>query len=202
MTLTDLKNYVKDTLQSSEATFVSNLDLVVRNAEKRVHNRVVMPDAKATKQVDGDETVADQQNYEFTANILAPLRVYLNVGDVLQRKPMAWIREVSAYAATEKPLFYGWLNSTATKAKIAVWPVPSANWELYMDYVMGIPPSLVDAATWLSTNYPEVLRKVAVHEGAVFLKDNDLMDRYKVEAEEAITMLGQIVGAPQRDEFR
>lgn len=200
MTLAELKTYIQNTVRSSETSFVAMLDTLIRNAEKRIHNRVMMPDAKATASL--GTTIDGTSEYEVaSANVLVPLRVYTSDSHVLVRKSVALLRELGNGSASGKPEFYAWVSSSATVATVKLWPSPLSGYELSMDYIRGVPPTLVSAATWLSTNYPDVLRKVAVHEASIYLKQGEMGTQYGQEAEKEIQVLAQVVGAPQRDEF-
>jgi hypothetical protein len=204
VTLAELKSDIQDWLQCSETTLVSNLEDIIRSAEKRICGRVMMPDAKSSATA---TTASGTATVTFTTtNLLAPLRAWLTVSTVTKppmiRKNVGWLREITPGAVTGEPQFYAWTLSSATAPTFLLYPVPAGAYTVNLEYLKGVPPSLVDAETWLSTNYEDTLRKVAVHEAAIYLKDGDLMDRYKIDAEEAIAALGQVVGAPQKDEFQ
>lgn len=203
MTLAELKTAIQDWAQSSETTFVSDLNTMIANAEKRIYNRVIVPDAKTS--ITGT-TTSGTATLAFTADIIAPLRVWLTVGSIdrapMIRKSASYIREVfSAGYLGGEPTYYAWLKSSATAATLLMGPTPdSSSYTVNVEFVDGTPPSLVSAATWLSTNYPEVLRKVAIHEAAIYLKMSEQMATYKADADEALMSLIQVLGAPQKDE--
>lgn len=201
MTLAELKTAMQDWAQSSETTFVADLNTMIVNAEKRIYNRVMVPDAKTSTTF---ATVSGTKSYSFTADCIQPLRVWLTVSGndraPMLRKAASYLREAFIGYTNAEPTYYAWLRSSATQPAFLLGPTPDAIYTVNVEYMDGTPPSLVSAENWLSTNYPEVLRKVAIHEASIFLKQWESAPLLKQEAEEAISSLAQIVGAPPKDE--
>lgn len=203
MTLAELKSDLQDWLRNSEATFVANLNDIISSAERRIYSKAMVPDAKATATV---ETSDGAFSYEIQANVLRPLRVWLTIGGddhpPMIAKSAGWLREVSPFSAPGTPTHYAWLRSLADRMQLLVFPKPQGIYTLNMEYMRGDPPSLMTAETWLSTNFPDVLRKVSAHEAAMYLVNQEMMDRYQVLAEAEMASLVGIVGAPVGDEYR
>lgn len=203
MTLAQLKTAMQDTVQSSETTFVADLDTMIVNAEKRIYNKVIVPDAKTTATA---TTTSGTATVAITGDVIAPLRAWMTVSSVdlapLIRKPMSYMREMFAAGYLGGiPTYYAWQRSSATAATLRLGPTPnSSSYTVNLDFVDGTPPSLVSAETWLSTNYPDVLRKCAIYEAAIFLKMGEMLKVYKDDADEALMSLVQVLGAPQKDE--
>lgn len=203
MTLAELKQEIRDWTHSSETTFVSSLNKIIQNAERRIYNRVMVPDAKTSTTA---STVSGTATVTVTQDILVPLRVWLTVSAVnrapMIRKSMSYMRETFVGYAGGEPTYYAWQRSSSTAATFYLGPTPdSSSYTLNIEYVDGTPPSLVNAETWLSTNYPDVLRKVTLHEASIFLKQWEQEPILKKDADEALTSLLQVLGAPQKDEF-
>jgi hypothetical protein len=204
MTYTQFKNELRRWLNTDEETFVAELDNITANAEKRIYNRVMVPDTRTSATA---STVSGTKTVAVTGDILVPLRVWLTVSSVdrapMIRKPVSYMREMFVGYASGEPTYYAWQKSSATQATFILGPTPnSSSYTLNVEFIDGTPPSFVSATTWLSTNYIDVLTKVALHEGSIFLKAWEQEQTYKKEAEEAINSLIAVVGAPPKDEQR
>lgn len=203
MTLKELKDSVSHWSQSEEATFIANLNAIVQQAEKRIYNRVMVPDAKNSTTL---SIVQGTKQYTSTMDMVMPLRLWITTpagaehGELI-RKSASYIREAFVGAQEAEPTHYAWLKSSPTASVLLFGPTPNDDYTVNIEFMDGTPPSLVSAETWLSTNFPEVLRKVTIHEAAIYLKMWESEKTYKQDAEEAISSLAAIVGAPQKDEF-
>lgn len=204
MTLAELKTAIQDYCMSSETTFVNSLNTIISNAEKRVYNKVMVPDAKTSTTW---SSTSGTNSYSRTIDMVIPLRMWLTVSSVdrvpMLRKSASYIREAFVGSTNDEPTHYSWLKSSPTQATFLFGPTPdSSSYTINLEYIDGTPPSLVSAETWLSTNYPDVLRKVSLHEASIFSKqfDKEQQDVLKQDAEESIQLLVKMVGAPPRDE--
>ncbi len=209
MTYAELKAELQAWAQSSEATFVgtTGVDVCIRNAETTINDKAIIPDARKTTTF---ATVIGTNIVSVALNVAAPLQIFRTGKRPLIPKPASYMREmfVSNVVGAE-PTHYAWIRSTmsagATTNILLLGPTPDAVYTYNIEYIAGVPDSLVTqtAGTWLSVNRPNVLRKMALYEAAIFLKMNEMIPVYKEEAEAALMSMVSMLGSTAtKDEER
>ena len=137
-TYTTLKSAIQDYLETTETTFVSNLPVIIRQAEDRILKSVQLPDFK--KNVTGSLT--DGNPYlESPSDFLAPYSLAVdNSGyEFLMFKDVAFIREAYPVLTTESiPKYYAIFDEST----FILGPTPNAESTLLYG-------SLVEAYTFL-----------------------------------------------------
>jgi hypothetical protein len=204
MTLTELTNEIKNWANTTETQFVAEIPTMIRNAERTIYAKVLMPDARATVQI---QAIIDDDTIVVTGNIHMPLRMWVSGQPPLLRKTASFIRESYVNCAPGTPKHYAWLSSSsASSHTMLLGPTPDQTYQVNFDFAKADYPSLVTttAGTLLSTNWPQALSKVTQAEAAVFLKqwDDKELESLKKEADDQIALLVAIHGSPQVDEVR
>lgn len=202
-TYTTLKQALRDYLvELDDDDYEANLDVIIRQAEDRILKNVQMPDFR--KNVTGTMT-ADDQYLGIPSDFLSAYSLGIdNSGmEFLIFKDVNFIRE--AYPST---------SGTGTPRYYSIWdddffivgPTPDQNYTVELHYFHK-PESITvaaDGTSWLGTHAESTLLSVCLHEGYVFLKgDQDLMQKYKEQAEQAIAGLKALgEGRNKTDSYR
>lgn len=199
-TYTTLKQAIQDKLETTETTFVSNLDIIIQQAEERLLKRVQLPDFR--KSSTGTFT-ASNAYLAIPDDMLAPYSLAVdNSGyEYLLLKEVNFIREAYPSASTEGvPRYYAIFDDEF----FIIGPTPDSNYDTELHYFYK-PESIVTAATsWLGDHAEAALYSACIHEGYVFLKgDPDLMQVYKEQMDADIgdlKLLGE--GRNRFDNYR
>ena len=202
-TLTTLKTAIQDYLETTESTFVAELDNIIINAEQGIVSAVQHP---AFRQYANLATVASTSTVDVSSE--APLSIYsltlttASQGEsMLLPKQYDFIREAFSGGSTEgSPRFYAWEDEST----LLLGPTPDAIYTVRMSY-WGAPDSITTASTsWLGTNQPDLLLYACLVEAYRFLKGSaDLMESYeKKYQEELVKFKLQGEGYDTRDDAR
>lgn len=200
MTYAELKQQLQDWADSTETRFVgtTGIDICIKNAEKAINDRVMLPDAKLTTTF---ATAIGVSTVSVTVPTAAILQVYFTGEKPLVRKSSSYIREFFVGAANAKPTHYAWLRATqsgsTTTNTLLLGPTPDAIYSFNFEYVTAQPTSIVTATTgtWLSMNAEAVLRKQALYQAAVFLKQWESAKILKDDADSDLMVLAQTLAA-------
>jgi hypothetical protein len=203
MNYAQLVQAIQDYCQSSETTFVANIPVFVKVAEKRIYNTVQLPALR--KNMTGTMTSGLQYMSlpldwlsTFSIAVITPVT---NEYDFLLPKDVNFIR--AAYptsVATAKPKYYG-IFSPYT---MLIGPTPNANYQTELHYYY-YPESIVTAGTsWVGENYDVVLLYGALREAYLFLKgEADIISNYESKYQEAIAQLKRLGdGLERQDAYR
>jgi len=204
-TYSTLKTAIQDYLDSSETTFVNNLDNFIQTTEERILKNVQLPVFR--KNVSGSFTtgntyLATPSDYLSTFS-LAVVDGSNNYSYLLL-KQVSYIRDYTPQAATTgKPLYYAQFDDNT----FIVAPTPDSDYttELHYNYRPASLTTLTDSGqSWLSENAPNAMLYGSLVEGAYFLKqDPNTIALYETRYQEALAtlkLLGEFKNV--RDEAR
>lgn len=201
-TFTTLKTAIQDYLESSETTFVTNLPLIITQAEERILRTVQLPDFR--KNVTG--TMSQGNPYlTMPSDFLASYSLAIdNSGyEYLVFKDVNFMREAYPVEATENvPKYY----SIFDEDTFILGPTPNANFATELHYLYE-PESITassDGTSWLGTNAENALLYGCLVEGYTFLKgDGELLQWYQAKYDDAVMRLKSLgEGYDTTDNFR
>ncbi len=200
LTYAQLTQALQDYLTTDEATFITNLPIIVKQAEDRILKNVQLPDFR--KNSTGTMTL-DDQYLGITSDFLAPYSLAVdNSGyEFLLFKDVNFVRAAYPVATTSGvPKYY----SIFDQSFFLLGPTPNAGFTTELHYFYR-PNSIVDAATsWLGDNAESCLLYGCLVEAYTFQKgDPDMLELYKERYKEALgelKVLGE--GRNKTDMFR
>jgi|TARA_R100000231_G_scaffold12333_1_gene14020 hypothetical protein len=202
-TLATLKSTVQDYCETSETTFVADLDTFIKESEERILKNVELPVFR--KNVTG--SAASSNTYLSTpTDFLAPYSLAVissSVYSYLLFKHVSFIRDFTPNPATTgTPKYYALFDDNT----FMLAPTPDQNYSFELHYKYR-PASLTTTSgtdtTWLSSNAPDALLYGTLVEAATFLKIPEEVAQYEqrfVQAINSLKNLGQGYGS--RDEYR
>lgn len=201
-TFTTLKNALQDYLESTETTFVSNLPVIITQAEDRILKSVQLPDFRKNST---GTTTSGNAYLATPSDFLAPYSLAVdNSGyEFLLFKDVNFIREAYPSSSTEGvPKYYGLFSD----ANFIIGPTPQSNYNVELHYFYK-PESITvsaDGTSWLGTNAESSLFYGCLVESYTFMKGNpELMQVYNtryMEALENLKALGE--GYSTTDSYR
>ena len=202
-TLATLKSTVQDYCETSETTFVADLDRFIQEAEERILKNVELPVFR--KNVTGNGT-SSSPYLGTPSDFLATYSLALIIDSVYSYplfKHVSFIRDYTPNPSTTGPTKYYALFDDNT---FILGPTPAANYEYELHYKYR-PASLTttsgSSTTWLSDNAPDAMLYGTLVEAATFLKIPEEAAQYEqrfVLAINALKKIGEGYGA--RDEYR
>ena len=199
-TYSSLSQALQDYLETDETTFVTNIPIIVQQAEDRILKQVQLPDfRKGTTGV----TAANDEYLGIPSDFLAPYSLAVdNTGyEYLIHKEVNFIREAYPLnTTTGVPKYYSIFDDTY----FLLGPTPNAIYTVQLHYFYK-PTSIVTAgSSWLGTHAEAALFSNCVHEAYVFLKgDPDLMAKYKEQADADLAALKLLAeGRNKMDSYR
>ncbi len=191
MTYAELSQAIQDYTQNTEATFVSNLPVFVRQAEQRIYNAAQMPAFRKST----TSTLTPSNRY-LTAptDFLAPFEMSVYGSDGVYHnllfKDVGWMREAFPDpTVTGVPDYYALYNATT----FLFSRTPDIAYTAEVHY-FGYPTSLVDVNsgtyTWLSEFFDSVLLYGCLVEAYIFMKgEPDLIATYDTKYKEALQLM-------------
>jgi len=202
LTYTTLKQAIQDYTESSETTFVNNLDLIIKQAEDRILKSVQLPDFRVNKT--GNMTSGNQY-LTMPTDFLAPYSLAVDDSgyEYLIFKDVNFIREAYPASSTSgTPKYYAIFDENT----FIVGPTPDENFTVELHYFYK-PTSITasgDGTSWLGTNAESVLLYGCLVEAYTFLKgDTDLLQLYSVRYEDALADLKSLgEGYSTTDSYR
>lgn len=199
-TLATLKQAIQDYLENSETTFVSKLDVIIKQAEERI-----LKDAQLSvfRKNATANVIATQPYLSKPSDYLSPYSLAIDDAgqEFLLFKDVNFLR--SAYpdaSVTGVPRYY----SSFDVSTFILAPTPALNYEAELHYFYR-PESITTAnTTWLGTNAPTALLYGCLVEGYTFNKgDADLMQVYAQRYEQALRRLEEFgEGYETTDNYR
>ena len=198
-----LKSTVQDYCETSETTFVADLDTFIKESEERILKNVDLPVFR--KNVTG--SAASSNTYLSTpTDFLAPYSLAVissSVYSYLLFKHVSFIRDFTPNPATTgTPKYYALFDDNT----FMLAPTPDQNYSFELHYKYR-PASLTTTSgtdtTWLSSNAPDALLYGTLVEAATFLKIPEEVAQYEqrfVQAINSLKNLGQGYGS--RDDYR
>jgi|TARA_E500000318_G_scaffold105880_1_gene113286 hypothetical protein len=215
MTLTELKTLIQNYVESSETTFVSTLDDVVKNAEERIFEEVQFDFFR--KNVSGSMTSGSRFLTCPSDYVLSfSLAVIDGNSDYhfLDLKHPSFMQEFNEDPADSSlqglPRFYAQYDKELSSGSnngstFIIAPVPDQSYNVELHYLYK-PTSLVTntTGTWLSKNARNALLYASIVEAYIFLKgEPDLLQTYELRYNQEIERLKNRAEARGRqDEYR
>ena len=201
-TFTTLKTAIQDYIESTETTFVSNLPLIITQAEQRILRSVQIPDLRRNQTGN-----LSQGNAYLTMpdNFLASYSLAIdNTGyEYLIFKDVNFIREAYPVESPQGvPKYYGIFDDT----RFIVGPTPNSSYAVELHY-MYEPESITTASSgtsWLGSNAENALLYGCLVEAYTFLKgDGPQMEFYIKKYEDSVVRLKSLgEGYDTTDSFR
>jgi hypothetical protein len=189
-TYAELKQAIKDYVETEEAKFVNNLPLFIRLAEERILKSVrlnLFQKNATANMITGSPYIATPTDFlsPLSCSITTPAGV-----EFLSFKDLDFIQTAFPNPAeTDTPRFFATFDVT----NFLIGPTPDADYPVTLHYFYR-PNSLTagpeDGRTWLSENASLSLLYGALFEAYTFLKgDNDLMQLYSSRVLESLGRL-------------
>jgi hypothetical protein len=187
-TLATLKSAIQDYLETTETTFVNNLDTIIQQAEDQILKSVQLPDFRINKtgnMTSGNEYLATPSDF------LAPYSLAIdNSGyEYLMFKDVNFIREAyPSSSASGTPKYYAIFDDDT----FIVGPTPDQNFTVELHYFHK-PESITVSATgtsWLGDNAESTLLYACLLESYIFLKGSaDLLEVYSARYQDSLAKL-------------
>ena len=210
MNLSNLENIIKQYLQNEETTFVSNLPVIIQNAEERIFESVQFDNFRKTATLTftaGNKTLTTPADYvlPFSLAVIDSNSDY----NYLEKKHPSFMQEfdVDPADATKRalPKYYADNVKNLSGSTIIVAPVPDANYSVELNYLYKPNSITTDTTgTWLSSNARNALIYACLVEGYMFMKgDAELLTVYENRYNQEIERLkNRAEGRGRRDEYR
>jgi hypothetical protein len=187
-TFTTLKTAIQDYTQNSESTFVTNLPVIITQAEDRILKSIQLPEFR--KNAVGAMTSGNQY-VAMPTDFLYPYSLSVdNTGfEFLLFKDVNFIREAYPQSSVQGvPKYY----AIYSEAFFIVGPTPNANFSVELHYFHK-PESITTAASgtsWLGTNAESTLLYGCLLEAYSFMKgEADMLQLYSTRYEDALGKL-------------
>ena len=201
-TNTTLTTAIKEYLENTESSFVSNIPNFIKATEEKILKNVQLDEFR--KNVTGTSS-ADNPYLAMPTDFLAPFSLAVldsnNSYTYLKLKHVSFIRDYTPIASTTgSPQYYAEFDSDTFI--LAPTPNTTSTFELHYFYR---PQSLTEASdtTWLSKNAINALLYGSLAEGAMYLKNFEVMPVYEQRFQESLTMLKNLgEGKDTRDQYR
>jgi len=210
MNLSNLENIIKQYLQNEEPTFVSNLPVIIQNAEERIFESVQFDNFRKTATLTftaGNKTLTTPADYvlPFSLAVIDSNSDY----NYLEKKHPSFMQEfdVDPTDVTKRalPKYYADNVKNLSGSTIIVAPVPDANYSVELNYLYKPNSITTDTTgTWLSSNARNALIYACLVEGYMFMKgDAELLTVYENRYNQEIERLkNRAEGRGRRDEYR
>lgn len=200
MNYTELYDAVLAETENNDTTFVANIPVFVKNAEKRIYQAVKIP--------------ALRRNQTGTMEALNPYLTlptdYLSFWELaildsngiysyMLPKDVSFMREVYPNpSSTGSPKYFAQFDDTS----FVVAPTPNSNFSVELHYFY-YPESIVTAATtWVGTNFENLLLYATLVEAAVFMKsEEDIMKAYSEQYAVNLKLLQQYADGQLRSGY-
>jgi hypothetical protein len=209
MNYAQLTQSVKDYVENTETTFVSQIDTFIRQAEERIFRAVMIPELRknATTTLASGSTYLSRPSDMLSVFSLAVINAAGGYTYLLN-KDVNFIRE--AYPSPTDsgvPRFYaqfdGDYSAGGANGHFIVGPAPDTEYQAELHYYFD-PPSIVDSGTsWLGENAETALLYGTLVEAYRFLKgDPDMMAAYEKTYQESLQALETIGVRSKGDAYR
>jgi hypothetical protein len=193
---TELYNAIVAETENNDDTFVDNIPVFVKNAEKRIYQAVKIPALRKNQ----------TSNFQASNPYLTVPSDYLAAWELatvssgtytyLLPKDVSFIREAYPSASTTgTPKYYAQFDADT----LFVAPTPSSALGVELHYFY-YPETIVTATTtWLGDNFENVLLYEALVEATVFMKsEEDVMKMYAEQFTVNLKLLKQYAEGPIR----
>ena len=212
MNYTQLSDAIQAYTENTEANFVAEIPVFVKQAEQRIYNTVQFPSLR--KNVTG-ATTASNKYLACPSDFLAVYSMAvvdgtLSTGDYeyLLNKDVNFIRQAYPRASdTGIPKYYalfGAQTNDANELSFILGPTPDAIYPVELHYYY-YPESIVTATnTWLGDNFDSVLLYGSLVEAYTYMKgEQDMMALYNGKYQEALALAKRLGdGMERQDAYR
>jgi len=212
MNYTQLSDAIQAYTENTEANFVAEIPVFVKQAEQRIYNTVQFPSLR--KNVTG-ATTASNKYLACPSDFLAVYSMAvvdgtLSTGDYeyLLNKDVNFIRQAYPRANdTGIPKYYalfGAQSNDANELSFILGPTPDAIYPVELHYYY-YPESIVTATnTWLGDNFDSVLLYGSLVEAYTYMKgEQDMMALYNGKYQEALALAKRLGdGMERQDAYR
>ena len=214
MNYTQLSDAIQAYTENTEADFVAEIPVFVKQAEQRIYNSVQFPSLR--KNVTG-VTTASNKYLQCPLDFLAVYSMAVVDGtlesgtyEYLLNKDVNFIRQAYPQAnATGIPKYYalfGPRSDNEDELTFILGPTPDTTYNVELHYYY-YPESITVAAngqTWLGDNFDSVLLYGSLVEAYTFMKgEQDMMALYNGKYQEALAMAKRLGdGMERQDAYR
>ncbi len=203
-TLATLKSAIQDYQESTETSFVSNLDNFIKTAEERILKNVQLDDFKKNQ----TGTVTNGNTYlTMPSDYLAPFSLAVidssSNYNFLLLKQVSFIRDFTPNSSTTGlPKYYAEFDEDS----FILAPTPDSGYTVELHYYHR-PASLTStsgsATTWLSKHAPNAILYGSLVEACTYLKNYEAIPVYESKFQEALLGLKNLGEAKStRDQYR
>jgi hypothetical protein len=200
--------------ENTEADFVANIPVFVRQAEQRIYNTVQFPSIRknVTGVVSTTTPYLNAPDDYLASYSFAVIDADGNY-EYLLNKDVNFIRQAYPKATdTGLPKYYALFGPKVTSGVISdtlsflVGPTPNANYNVELHYYF-YPESItvaVDGQTWLGNNFDSVLLYGSLVEAYTYMKgEQDMMALYNGKYQEALALAKRLGdGMERQDAYR
>jgi CTP:phosphocholine cytidylyltransferase-like protein len=204
-----LSDAIQAYTENTDATFVAEIPVFVRQAEQRIYNTIQFPSLR--KNVTGSTT----NNNKYLACPSDFLSVYslalvdaLGNYEYLLNKDVNFIRQAypnpNDKALPKYYALFGSQSNDPNELTFILGPTPDATYVAELHYFY-YPESIVDAGTsWLGDNFDSVLLYGSLVEAYTYMKgEQDMMALYNGKYQEALAMAKRLGdGLERQDAYR
>jgi hypothetical protein len=212
MNYTELSANIQAYTENTEANFVAEIPVFVKQAEQRIYNSVQFPSIR--KNVVG-VTSTNNKYLECPSDFLAVYSMAIIDGTVasgtyeyLLNKDVNFIRQSYPQANdTGIPRYYalfGPQSANLAELSFILGPTPDAIYNVELHYYY-YPQSIVTAGTtWLGDNFDSVLLYGSLVEAYTYMKgEQDIMTFYNAKYQEALGLAKRLGdGMERQDAYR
>jgi hypothetical protein len=212
MDYTALSNTIQAYTENTEADFVANIPVFVKQAEQRIYNSVQFPSIRKnmTGVVSTTSTYLSAPDDYLATYSLAVIDATGNY-EYLLNKDVNFIRQAYPSASdVGLPRYYALFGPTVSGSTITteltfiLGPKPDANYTVELHYYY-YPQSIVTAGTtWLGDNFDSVLLYGSLVEAYTYMKgEQDMMALYNQKFMEALALAKRLGdGMERQDAYR
>jgi hypothetical protein len=214
MNYTELSDAIQAYTENTEANFIAEIPVFVRQAEQRIYNTIQFPSIR--KNVTG--VVSTTTPYLSAPDDFLAVYSFAVIDadgnyEYMLNKDVNFIRQAYPKASDiGLPKYYALFGPKVTGAVISdtlsfiVGPKPDANYDVELHYYY-YPESITVAAdgeTWLGNNFDSVLLYGSLVEAYTYMKgENDMMALYNGKYQEALALAKRLGdGMERQDAYR
>ena len=212
MNYTQLSDAIQAYTENTEANFVAEIPVFVKQAEQRIYNTVQFPSLR--KNVTG-VTTANNKYLQCPLDFLAVYSMAVVDGtlesgtyEYLLNKDVNYIRQAYPQANdTGLPKYYalfGPRSDDVDELTFILGPTPDTTYNVELHYYY-YPESIVTASTtWLGDNFDSVLLYGSLVEAYTYMKgEQDIMAFYNTKYQEALGLAKRLGdGMERQDAYR
>jgi hypothetical protein len=212
MNYTELSNAIQAYTENTEASFIAEIPVFVKQAEQRIYNTVQFPSLRKnmTGVVSNTTPYLSAPNDYLATYSLAVIDASGNY-EYLLNKDVNFIRQAYPSASdVGQPRYYALFGPTVSSSTISnelsfiLGPKPDANYDVELHFYY-YPQSIVTAnTTWLGDNFDSVLLYGSLVEAYTYMKgEADMMQLYNTKYQEALGLAKRLGdGMERQDAYR